>query len=60
LRDAAEEIKAGLEAEYGETLRPLDEVRREMSATRRDLIDGVPPRPQSPPPEPPAGEEEER
>jgi len=51
LRDAAAEMKAGIEAEYEDALQPLDEVRRQMGATMPDLESG----PTSPlsPPQPP-------
>jgi Sec-independent protein translocase protein TatA len=35
--DAAAEMKAGLESEYEDTLRPLADVRREMRTTLQDL-----------------------
>ena len=40
LRGAAQELKAGIEAEYEETLGPLDEARREV----RSALDEVDPR----------------
>jgi Tat protein translocase TatB subunit len=40
VRDAAAEMRTGIEAEYEEDLRPLSDVRRQMSATLADLEDG--------------------
>ncbi len=37
VRDAAGELRSGLEAEYEDTLRPLGEIRRQMSVTVDDL-----------------------
>jgi sec-independent protein translocase protein TatB len=50
-REAAAELKAGLEAEYDETLRPLEDLRRQIGST----LDDPPPadRPDEPPRERP-------
>jgi sec-independent protein translocase protein TatB len=50
-REAAAELKSGLEAEYDDTLQPLQDLRREIGST----LDDPPPaeRPEGPPRERP-------
>jgi sec-independent protein translocase protein TatB len=50
VRDAAAEMKSGLESEYEDSLAPLADVRREMSATVADFEESPT---QSPPEQPP-------
>lgn len=52
LRDAAADMKAGFDAEFEDTLKPLADVRRQMSATVVDVEAQKPPPDRAVPPTP--------